>query len=110
MKAGQMDRKASFYAKVKSSDTDFGGTTDTWPTVTLTVSAQVVNKGGGYSLSDHEKFYSTTLTIKVRYRVEILETMRVKLSNFPNVLFEITNIDELGRKEGLSISLQKINE
>ena len=110
MRSGQMDRKASFYAKVKGASADYGGTTDTWPKVTLTVNAQVVNKGGGYSLSSDEKFYSTTLNIRVRYRTEILETMRVKLSNFPNVTFRITNIDELGRKEGLQIALEKINE
>jgi head-tail adaptor len=74
------------------------------------VNAQVVNGGGGFSLSNEEKFYSTTLNIKVRYRSEIVETMRVKLSNFQNTWFQITNIDELGRKEGLQISLEKINE
>jgi hypothetical protein len=36
--------------------------------------------------------------------------MRVKLSNFADTIFRITNIDELGRKEGYQISLEKINE
>jgi head-tail adaptor len=110
MKAGQLDRKAYFYTKVKTTSTDFGGTTDTWPRITLTVNCQVVNRGGSYSLSNEEKFYSTLLNIKVRFRSEIVETMRVELSNFPGLLFRITSIDELGRKAGLNIALEKINE
>ena len=110
MRAGQMDRKATFYTKLKTTSSDYAGTTDTWPKATFTVNAQVVNKGGGYVLQDDEKFYSTSLSIKVRYRSEIIETMHVVLSNFADTIFRITNIDELGRKEGLQIALEKINE
>ena len=104
-----MDRRASFYAKVSTRDS-YNASVDSWPEVTLETWAQVQNRGGGLMMSNEEKFYSTTVTIKVRYRSDIVETMRVKLSNFADTIFRITNIDELGRKEGYQISLEKINE
>jgi SPP1 family predicted phage head-tail adaptor len=58
-------------------------------------------------LSNEEKFYSGTIFLKVRYKSSITETMRVKISD---VWYRITYIEELGRKEGLRITLNKINE
>jgi SPP1 family predicted phage head-tail adaptor len=107
MRAGRMDRKASFYAKVKSTNTDFGGTTDTWPTLTFDTWGEIQYAGGDAILSNEEKFYSGTIFFKVRYRSTIVETMRVKIAE---VWYRITYIEELGRKEGLRLSLTKIND
>ena len=107
MRAGRMDRKASFYAKVKTTSSDFGGTTDTWPTLTFDTWGEVTFAGGDAILSNEEKFYSGTIFFKVRYRSTIVETMRVKIAD---VWYRITYIQELGRKEGLQLSLSKINE
>jgi head-tail adaptor len=107
MRAGRMDRKASFYAKVKTTSSDFGGTTDTWPTLTFDTWGEVTYAGGDAILSNEEKFYSGLIFFKVRYRNNIVETMRVKIAN---VWYRITYIQELGRKEGLQLSLSKIND
>lgn len=107
MRAGRMDRKALFYAKVKTTSSDFGGTTDTWPTCTFETWGEIQYAGGDIILSNEEKFYSGTISLKVRYRAEIVETMRVKIAD---IWYRITYIEELGRKEGLRLSLTKINE
>jgi SPP1 family predicted phage head-tail adaptor len=106
MRSGRLDRKASFYAKVKTTSSDFGGTTDTWPSLTFETWGEIQFAGGDAILSNEEKFYSGTVFLKVRYRSEIVETMRVKIAD---VWYRITYIEELGRKKGLKLSLQKIN-
>jgi len=109
MRAGVMDRRASFYAKVSTRDA-YNASVDSWPLVTLETWAQVKPVGGNLVMSNEEKFYTSPVTITTRYRSDIVETMRVKLSNYPNNIFRITMIDEVGRKVGLSINLEKINE
>ena len=107
MRAGRLDEKVSFYAKVKTTNSDFGGTTDSWPTLTFNTWGEVTYAGGDATISNEEKFYSGTIFLKVRYRSTIVETMRVLIDA---VWYRITYIEELGRKEGLRITLQKINE
>lgn len=106
MRAGEMDRKVAFYAKVTATNSSYGGTTDTWPTATITTRGHIQYSGGDSVLSNDEKFYSGTILLTVRYR-EIVETMRVLIDS---VWYRITYIERLGRKEGLRITLQKINE
>jgi SPP1 family predicted phage head-tail adaptor len=107
MRAGRMDTKADFYAKVKTTSSDFGGTTDTWPVITFSTWGEKQSIGGDLQISSEEKFYSGSLFFKVRYRAAITETMRVKIDD---LWYRITYIEELGRKEGLKLSLSKINE
>jgi len=106
MRAGRLDTKISFYAKVTSRD-DYNSTVETWPTLSFDTWGEVTYAGGDAILSNEEKFYSGTLFLKVRYRSTIVETMRVKISD---TWYRITYIQELGRKEGLQITLNKINE
>jgi SPP1 family predicted phage head-tail adaptor len=107
MRAGRLDTKVSFYAKVKTASSDFGGTTDTWPTETISTWGEVKYAGGDLTLSSDEKFYSGTIILTVRYRDSITETMRVKIDD---IWYRITYIEELGRDEGMKITLQKIND
>lgn len=107
MRAGEMDRKVVFYAKVKSTSSTYGGTVDTWPTATVTTWGHIQYSGGDVTLSNEEKFYSGTLLLTIRYRSSIVETMRVKVDDD---WYKITYIERLGRKEGLRITLNKINE
>jgi SPP1 family predicted phage head-tail adaptor len=107
MRAGRLDTRVSFYAKVKTASSDYGGTTDTWPTETFSVWGEVRFAGGDMILSNEEKFYSGTIFLTVRYRETIIETMRVKIED---VFYRITYIEELGRDEGMKLTLQKIND
>lgn len=107
MRSGRLDRRASFYAKVSTTNTDFGGTTDSWPTLTFETWGSVQYAGGDATISSEEKFYSGTIFLTVRYRSAITETMRVKISD---VWYRITYIEVLGRNSGMKITLQKIND
>jgi head-tail adaptor len=106
MRAGRMDRIAGFYAKVKTP-TLYGGTTDTWPTLTLNAWGEVQFAGGDAILSNDEKFYSGVVFLKIRYRTDIVETMRVSMDS---KWYSISYIEELGRREGLRLTLNRINE
>jgi SPP1 family predicted phage head-tail adaptor len=107
MRAGEMDRKVVFYAKVKTTSSAYGGTVDTWPTATITTWGRIQYSGGDAILSSEEKFYSGNIILTIRYRSMIVETMRVLIDS---AWYRITYIERLGRKEGLRINLQRINE
>lgn len=106
MRAGRLDRKAAFYSKSSTRGT-FGESTDVWTTLAFNMWGEVQYAGGDAILSNEEKFYSGMIFLKVRYRSTIIETMRVYLDS---KWYRITYIEELGRKEGMRLSLQKINE
>jgi len=107
MRSGRLDTRVSFYAKVKTTSSDYGGTTDTWPVETIQTWGEVRYAGGDIILSNEEKFYSGTVFLTVRFRETIVETMRVKIDD---VWYRITYIEELGRDEGMKLTLQKIND
>jgi head-tail adaptor len=107
MRAGRLDTKVAFYAKVKTTSNDYGGTSDTWPTETISTWGEVRYAGGDMILSNDEKFYSGVIFLTVRYRESIVETMRVLIDD---IWYRITYIEQLGRDEGMKITLQKINE
>ena len=106
MRAGRLDRKASFYSK-SSTRGDYNESIDVWTTHEFDTWGTVQYAGGDMILSNEEKFYSGTVFLTVRYRSAIVETMRVKIAN---IWYRITYIEELGRKEGMKITLQKIND
>jgi len=107
MRAGRLDTKVSFYALVKTTSSDYGGTTDSWPTKTFVTWGEVRFAGGDMILSNEEKFYSGVIFLTVRYQSRIKVTMRVEVDE---VMYRITYMEELGRDEGLKLSLSKINE
>lgn len=107
MRAGRMDRKASFYTKVLTPDSTYGGNIESWPSVTITTWGEVRFAGGDMIISNEEKFYSGVVFLTIRYRDTITETMRVSINN---IMYRITYIEELGRREGLRLTLNKIND
>jgi head-tail adaptor len=101
-----MDRKVGFYALV-SSRGDYNEAIETWPVETISTWAEIQYAGGDSILSNEEKFYSGMMFLKVRYRADIVETMKVYIDS---LWYRITYIERLGRKEGLRITVQKIND
>ena len=108
MRAGNMYHRVKFYAKVISRD-DYGSSVDTWPTATIECRGEVRYTGGYKTLSNEEKFYSKSIELRVRYNPNIVETMRIQLNGKPD-LYMITYIEELGRQEGLRLTIEKINQ
>lgn len=107
MRAGNLWHRVKFYAKV-SVRGDYGDSQDTWPAVTVSTRGEIRYTGGDRTLSAEEKFYSRTMELTVRHRDEIVETMRVTIDGGSDY-YAITYIEEIGRKEGLRIILEKIN-
>jgi SPP1 family predicted phage head-tail adaptor len=107
MRAGRLDTKVSFFALVKTTSSDYGGTTDSWPVKTFDAWGEVRFAGGDMILSNEEKFYSGVVFLTVRYQSRIVETMRVEVDE---KMYRITYMEELGRDEGLKLSLSKIND
>jgi len=106
MRAGSAYHRVKFYAKV-STRGDYNESSDTWPTVTITTRGEVRHSGGARTLSNEEKFYSKNMELTVRYRSEIEETMRVQIDD--GDYYIITYMEELGRKQDLRLTLEKIN-
>jgi head-tail adaptor len=107
MRAGGLYHRIVFYAKVTTRDT-YGASVDTWPTATISTRGEVRYTGGAKTLSNEEQFYSRFIELIVRYRSDIVETMRVQIDGTTD-RYIITYIEELGRKEGLRLTLEKIN-
>jgi len=107
MKAGNAYHRINFYAKV-STRGDYGDSVDTWPEVTIATRGEIRYTGGSRMLSNEEKFYSKSMELIVRYRSEIVETMRVQIDGGTD-RYTIDYLEVLGRNESLRLTLDKIN-
>jgi len=108
MRAGNLYHRVKFYAKVITRD-DYNASVDSWPEVTISTRGEIRYTGGGYGSPNEEKFYSKSMELTVRYRSDIIETMRVQIDGGTD-RYKIIYIEEFGRKESLRLSLEKLNE
>jgi len=106
MRAGRLDRLASFYSKTITRG-DYNESSDVWTTLSFKRWGEVQYAGGDAILSNEEKFYSGVVFLKIHYTDDVVETMRVKIGS---IYYTISYIEELGRREGLRLTLNKINE
>ena len=108
MRAGNAYHRIDFYAKVSTRD-DFGASADTWPAVTISTRGEIRYTGGSKMLSSEEKFYSKSMELIIRYRSEVVETMKVQIDEGTE-RYMITYIEQVGRKDSLRLTLEKIND
>jgi len=99
--------RIKFFEKVTTRDS-YGASVDTWPVATITTRGEIRYTGGGYGLSNEEKFYSKNVELIVRYRSGIVETMRIQVDGTVD-FWGIIYIEELGRMEGLKLTIEKLN-
>ncbi len=107
MKAGRLYHRVKFYPKVTTRDS-YGSSDDTWPTATISTRGEIIHRGGAKTLSNEERFFSKSKELTIRYRRGITETMRVQIDGAEE-RYAITYIEEIGRQEGLRMTLEKIN-
>jgi len=107
MRAGGAYHRIEFYARVSTRD-KYASSSDTWPTVTILTRGEIRYTGGSKTLSSEEKFYSKSMELTVRYRAGITETMRIKIDGGSD-FYGISYIEEIGRKEAIRLTLEKIN-
>ncbi len=108
MRAGSLYHRVKFYPKVTTRD-DYNASVDSWPTPTISTRGEIRYTGGGRTLTNEEKFYSRTMELIIRFRSGIVETMRVQVDDSDERYLINAPIEEIGRKEGLRITLEKIN-
>lgn len=107
MRAGALISRINFYAKVITRG-PYGESGDTWPIRTIATRGEVRWVGGSRTLDNEEKTYTRSMELTVRYRPEIVETMRVQIDDGTET-YVITYIETIGRKEALRLTLEKIN-
>jgi len=108
MRAGNLIHRVKFYPKVTSRDS-FNASVDTYPIATISTRGEIRFSGGNKIISNEEKQFTKSMDLSVRYNSLIVETMRVQIDDLPD-LYSITYIEEIGRKEGLRISLEKLSD
>ena len=108
MRAGNAYHRVKFYAKVITRD-EYNASVDSWPEVTIATRGEIRYEGGDRILSSEERFFSKAMELIVRYRSSIVETMRVQIDEGTD-RYAISYIEELGRRDSLKLSLEKINQ
>ena len=105
MRVGKFYHRIDFYSKVSTRDI-YGASSNTWPIKTIETRGEINWKGGGKSLSNEEITYGKSMELIVRYRADIVETMRVQIDDKSD-LYDIVYIEEIGRYDGLRLTLEK---
>ena len=107
MKSGTLRHRIKFYPKVIVRD-DYNASVDTWPTATISTRGAIRHVGGSMEVDGEERFFSKRAELTIRYRDGITETMRVQIDE-GEARYRIEYIEEVGFREGLRLSLEKMN-
>lgn len=113
MRAGNLKTKVRFIPKVITRDS-YGASQNSWPEEgegvnVITTRGEVKFTGGNKELSGEERFYSKVRELTIRYRPDINETMRIRLDDESD-RYEITSdIEVIGRKVAMRMTIEKVN-
>jgi len=100
MRAGRLDRQVTIQQNVPTRGTA-GSEVDNWENVLATVWAQKIDQGGReYAIAGAQRQAELATIWRIRYLATITNKMRLR---YGGVDYEIENIKELGRREGLEL-------
>jgi len=108
MKAGNAYHRVKFYPKTITRD-DYSASVDTFDMFTIDTRGEIRYTSGSRVLETGEKFHSMNVELIVRYRSDIVDTMKVQIDN-TNDLWNITFINRLGRNESLKLTIEKATD
>lgn len=100
MRIGRMDRRVSIEQATESNTK--GSVSLSWAELDE-VWAAVIEREGAESHDDDQVVARRTLTFRIRYRSDVTEKMRVKYPTGGSVTYDIREVRELGRREGLDL-------
>lgn len=100
--AGKMDRRVLIMVASKTQAPGSGEVTRDWAPLD-TVWAQVDAAGGSESIRSDQPAAIQTLAFTIRYRPDMSPIEDLCLV-FEDQVFDVTNVDELGRREGMRVS------
>lgn len=103
MRAGELDRRIEFLDGTDIQD-GFGETLTTW-NVDFTVWGGLKHLSGTEKMSGDQEVASIDAEVRVRWRSAIRQQHRIRVDG---QVFEIKAMKELGRREGLLISVAGI--
>jgi head-tail adaptor len=106
MRAGNAWHRVAFYAKTSVRD-DYGASSDSWA-LSFSTRGEIRYYGGSRTISSEEKFYSKSMELIIRYRSDVVETMKVLVDGGTDY-YVITYIEPVGRNMDLRITLEKEN-
>jgi len=107
MSTGNKYHRIEFYPLTTTRD-EYGASVDSYNTSSISTRGEIKYSGGNKILLNDEIFYSKSMELTIRYRSEIVDTMRVQIDGTTD-RYEILYIEEMGRKVELRLSLDKIN-
>ena len=102
---GRLDRRITLSEFTATRDS-VGGVVTSWDDV-ATVWATKVPQGGGRLYAAEAKHYEQTLLYRIRHRTDVAPGWRL---THGDDVFEITNVEELGRRHFLELSCRAIDQ
>ena len=103
--AGDMRYKINVIAPTVTRN-EYGEEIESW-IIVHTLRAAKKSLGGSKTIDNNEIFTTNSLEFTTHYRYNITEKMRIELGSDT---YLINNIAEIGFREGLKITVEKINE
>lgn len=98
MRSGRLDRTITIETNTPTQNS-FGELIDSWATL-ATVPAQYIPARGGERFTAQQVYGQSVATFKIRYRTDVDVEDRI---TFDSKTWDILDIRELGRREGLEI-------
>jgi len=105
MNPNKLDRRISVETKSTSLDAN-GDRVDTWTTILSSIPANVAPTGGKEFIRATRMFETASAVFMIRYRTNITQRDRIL---YNGRYYNIISIDEMGRKDGLLIVAESLN-
>lgn len=105
MNPSKLDRRISIEVKNTALDAN-GDRVDTWTTLYNSIPANVAPSGGREFIRASRMFETASAVFMIRYRRGISQQQRVL---YEGKYYNILSIDEMGRRDGLLITAEAIN-
>lgn len=107
MRAGNLRHRVVFYEKTTTKDA-YNSAVDSWDSVSFATRGEIRYRGGSMISSNEERFFTKSMELTIRYRDFVKETMRVKIDNKDDI-YTIDSIEEIGNREALRLTIEKLN-
>lgn len=108
MRAGRLDRRITIKRK-SITQNDFGEEITTWVTV-ATVWAQKIEARGAERFSAQQFIGHAVTTFRIRWSTTVSEITAEHQISFDGRDFDVTDIREIGRREGIEIDAYASSE
>ena len=105
MKAGKLRDTIEIFKPVVNT-TEYGGSVTSYEFHYKT-RAEVIYNSGSKTNENNEVFYSTSITFRIRYYVDVKETMRIK---FQDKYYQIISIEPNKYYNNKTIITELVNE